>query len=48
MDKNKQEAEKQEIETAYCYGCKEQSMILSENGIIYECEKCGDWCYSSS
>ena len=46
-----QETEEQEtddVETAYCYKCKEHTMVLAENGLVFVCQKCDGWCYSSS
>lgn len=37
-----------EKEKSHCFSCKETTMVLSDNGLVYECEECGYWCYSSS
>lgn len=31
-----------------CLCCNNESKVLSDNGLIYECTNCGDWEYSSS
>jgi hypothetical protein len=43
-----EETLEENTEGSYCFFCKERSMILSENGLVYECTECGYWCYSSS